>query len=77
MSKSCSFDFVCAFSFIRAENSLFQFLFRSSSNVNGTVGVGVVASADGVNASAFVVVRGATEVATPDDESVVEHAALF
>ena len=40
-------------------------------------GVGIMAAADGVNTAASVVVGRAAEFAAPDDESVVEHAALF
>ena len=40
-------------------------------------GVGIMAAADGVDAAALVIVRGAAEFAGPDHEGVIEHAALL
>ena len=53
-----------------------SFLNSSSGHHNGH-GIRIVASTDGVNSAAFVVVGGAPKFAVPNDESVVEHAALL
>ena len=51
-------------------------LYTTTSHEHGH-GIGVVATTEGIDAAAFVVVWRTAEFAGPNDERIIEHAAFF